>query len=425
MQSRQKSCAPCAEAKRRCNPQTPKCPRCETRGLHCYYKNQPLQDISQTTVSRSTATTRASSRVSFRFDQRSARPSPGSLSSSTSSYDIDFNDTSLDQQQTMYLPITPQQFRQGLISPALTNELLPAVATVDRWAVKTSVHEVSQWPLQFTQTLRTPFIHPSSLDEDRPSNSGTCLQDTFSACATYVTRTPTNEHVALKVVERSAQRLIETIRNPQLLPLEDHVDALQALLLLHIIQLWDGDIRQRALAELRSETIESWALGLHERLSESNSSSPLSNSSNENGIVLGGKDGNEGIRGQSYTIWERWILEESARRTVVLTMLVQGTFEASKFGVCSYVPLLATLPFTKSDQMWMAENLQDWMDHSIRYGATVVYEHFTRPYKLAGPQGNIPPPPGQLAKLLLIPCLGAAYRKVLAMPPAEDAAVAA
>ena len=107
-----------------------------------------------------------------------------------------------------------------------------------------------------------------------------------------------------------------------------------------------------------------------------------------------------------------------------MTMLVQGMFEASKFGICSYVPLLATLPFTKSDKPWRARSFQDWKTQSTRYGSTVVYEQFTRPYRMAGPQGTLPPPPGPFAKLLLTPCLGAAYKTVLAMSPAEDVVAA-
>ena len=170
------------------------------------------------------------------------------------------------------------------------------------------------------------------------------------------------------------------------MPVALHLALLQAFIILHSIELWDGDIRQRAQAESHARLLEDWALLLHIR-------------------VMHTKD----KLSESKTTWAEWIIHESARRTVILTLLAQGTYEACKYGACTYVPLMADLPFTTSDGPWNARDISEWM-REIECRGTVVetYANFTISWKEHSPGQTDP-----FAKLLLAPCLGASYKEVL------------
>lgn len=172
------------------------------------------------------------------------------------------------------------------------------------------------------------------------------------------------------------------------MPVALHLASLQAFLILHSVQLWDGDVKQRAQAESHARVLEDWALLLHLRLLKSRDK--LSTSK---------------------TTWSEWIVAESARRTILMTLLAQGVYESSKYGACTYVPLMAELPFTTNDGPWNARDINGWMEEIENRGTEIAtYVGFATRWKTVG-RGHL----DTFAKLLLVPCLGVTYRDRLSL----------
>ncbi|KAI1083663.1 hypothetical protein F5B20DRAFT_527934 [Whalleya microplaca] len=376
MASRQKSCVPCAKAKRRCVPETPQCSRCANRGVRCYYKNQPLKDLNQRRERKGQC-------GSIR------RPSPedtAPILESTSVASVSDDDASLDRWTRIVTEKTDISSVQETYELDLRHVQMPGfhpgcpilVKTTDRWPIETLSRRIMAWPERFICKLEAPFIH-SSL-HDAPSLP-LPLEEAFSACASYATKTLSTKSIAMSIIEKRVHQLIGL--DLSTLSIESHLAALQAFLILHIIQLWDGDVRQRAQAEMHSYIIESWALELHMRVISRNQDSALT--------------------------WEQWITLESARRTAIMTLLAQGIYEMAKFGVCSYVPNMAEMSFTTEDGPWNAKTSKDW-EEAVRYMDTSVanYLDYTNTWRESA-GGS----PSAFGKLLLMPCLGSKHKGML------------
>ncbi|CAJ2503428.1 Uu.00g108220.m01.CDS01 [Anthostomella pinea] len=371
MSSHQKACVPCAAAKRRCVPQTPQCPRCAHRGIKCHYKNQPLRGLDV----RSTQPRRRMGRVQSDSDRSSDSDETGPASREIVSgpWAIlsvrENHELRLDQDGT-----------HGLIQSC------PIIATPDNWAMDIVTRNVKSWHENFMRKLETPFIHMSIYDA---ASLPLPLEEAFSVCAAYVARTDANKAIVMSIVERRATAIIE--RDPSTMSMEAHLASLQAFLLLHTIQLWDGDAEQRTQVEGHASVIESWAMQLHTRLADI--------SSKEDAALS----------------WDQWVLHESVRRTVLITMFSQGVYELNKFGVCSYVPTMAFLPFTTDDGAWTAKGPRDWAEKGEqRHGAMDTYLSYSYFWKNTT-QGS----PSAFGRLLLTPCLGSAYKELLSTPQGE------
>jgi hypothetical protein len=122
--------------------------------------------------------------------------------------------------------------------------------------------------------------------------------------------------------------LIQT--SPSLLyNLECNLLALQALILYQLIRLFDGDPRQRSNGERHLELLDSWTLRLQQNLTDAFDMTAV---------------GGGGYR--------QWVLEESVRRTTMMSVVLRSLYGFMKFGVCELVPLLATLPVSKNSKLW-------------------------------------------------------------------------
>ncbi|KAI1206260.1 uncharacterized protein F4807DRAFT_453474 [Annulohypoxylon truncatum] len=376
MTSLRRSCVPCARAKRRCEPQTPKCPRCLRRGTNCFYKNQPVRSLGERhdpLQSQPVAKDRApgslrGGELLFDGDSSSQGSRTGGLSETIGNFS--------DQELSL---LSSRHIRMPGLHP--TSPFVMPVSTLNIQSVPILTRTVMSWPGKFLRKLETPFIHSSQ--RDTPSLP-LPLEEAFSACASYASREETTKSIVMNIVERRVAQLIDL--DPSDMPIEAHTASLQAFLILHLIQLWDGDVRQRAQAEAHSYILESWALQLHMRATEA--------SKGHDSATLAAQT------------WDWWIKIESARRTAIVTMLAQGIYEMAKYGVCSYVPNLADMPFTSSDDPWNAQNQSDWKKTVEGLEAPVTnYGDYAITWDEAtcGPQS-------EFGKLLLMPCPSATQR---------------
>ncbi|KAI0834754.1 hypothetical protein F5Y06DRAFT_151283 [Hypoxylon sp. FL0890] len=350
MASRQKSCVPCAKAKRRCEPQVPKCPRCARRGTNCYYKNQPLGGSGRS-----------------RGDEADCGAEFGNTTSVPNG--CPSQDTQAGQAGERVA--VSRQIRMPGLHPAYP--FIIPVSMLDKRSIQSLTLDVMSWPGKFVRKLEAPFIHSSLLDAPSLPQP---LEDTFSACAAYACREENTKDIVMSIIERRVSQLINM--DLSTMSIEAHLAALQAFLILHTVQLWDGDVRQRAQAEMHSYILESWALQLHRRVMEASK------------------------KQDSPITWEWWITLESARRTAIVSLMAQGIYEMNKYGVCSYVPSMADMPFTTHDGPWKAQNPGDWKERIVHRKATVAnYGDYANIWL-----GSANDPESEFGNFLLKPCPG-------------------
>ncbi|KAH8429757.1 Zn(II)2Cys6 transcription factor domain-containing protein [Aspergillus melleus] len=361
--SRQKSCVTCAHGKRRCNRQTPQCSRCLARGLECTYVNS---------YSRSTR----------QHQQQTTAQSPYFPPIESLSLSIDdilsafppeettlFNDADL---LASWLTLSPTLFAVPTLLPA---GYFPEVAVIDRWSTKQLLRGLKSYPEMFARSRKTPFIHDRLYDVCLPD----AMQDAFMVSASYYSRTPETEDTVLQILEARTQSLV---RRSHQATLEELLATVQALMLLHIIQLFDGDVRQRAMAEQNMDTLRAWTMELQVRVGE------LGNPST----------------------WREWIFAESVRRTVIVSVLIEGLYSMLKMGSCTIVRQLSVLPFTFGSLFWSINTDASWNAESHRLGSdTVLYGDFSRAFETGQVSGKL----DAFDKFLLAPCIGERGREIL------------
>lgn len=169
---------------------------------------------------------------------------------------------------------------------------------------------------------KTPFIHSRLYHSALPK----MMQDAFAIYALDLTMTETNKLAVFHIMEAKVAELIHK-SNEATWPIADNLAGVQALILVHIIQLFDGDIRQRALAEQNEVILVRWTDQLHMRTK------------------------NELVASNS-PVWPSWIFAESLRRTILMSHLLRGLYSCIKLGFCSNVASLAPSLFTARAPQW-------------------------------------------------------------------------
>lgn len=189
--------------------------------------------------------------------------------------------------------------------------------------------------------VETSFIKRKSAYKERPEP----FKDAYCACAVYTCRTDSNDMIVQEVVLETYARLMLT---PPTQNLTNDMAGLQAVLLLHILLLFDGDIRFRSKAESQMDMIRDKVLRL-QRLA-----------------------GSESVDGQELASYDRWILMESVRRTIMMATLVECIYMNLKDGFTNTASFLAMLPITVSGALWRARSESEWRFVSTRVPMTIL-----------------------------------------------------
>ncbi|KAJ5923562.1 hypothetical protein N7454_008807 [Penicillium verhagenii] len=362
--SRQKSCIACAEGKRRCNRQTPQCSRCLARGVQCSYINRS---------SRQTETyPQSESAIAITFPDYYSYYSDDLLSLVDATGPIFYHDDHIENDS--WLTMDPSSL---LAQPALSAiQKYPELSKVDKWATQQIMQSIKSFPRLFLQHGKTPFIHARLYDSHLPD----AIQDAFSVSAAYCIKNPQTEDMVFRMLESKASSLMG--RDYSARSLDTLLAAVQALMLFHIMQLFDGNIRQRSIAEQSLATLKSMTVQLHTRAAELTPSST----------------------------WEAWIFAESIRRTVIMSLFIEGLYSVLKSGFCESVPTLSLLPFTAGGELWDATTDSSWLAKCQQGGTldVVLYGDFTGAWE-KGVVPNLNP----FEKFLLTPCMGEKYREFL------------
>jgi hypothetical protein len=160
------------------------------------------------------------------------------------------------------------------------------------------------------------------------------LRESFAACAVYCCRNHDNASLARSLISKKYHELLS-------LPLVESIDLelaqTQAILLLHIIHLFDGNDALRAEGECHLDWLRGRILRLQRRAEM------------------------QEIDGISYSAW---VLIESIRRTILAATFIESIYLSLREGICTTLPFMSLLPITVSGRLWETKSEDEW--HELR-----------------------------------------------------------
>ncbi|ORY13028.1 hypothetical protein BCR34DRAFT_562622 [Clohesyomyces aquaticus] len=313
--SRQKSCGDCVRAKRKCGMEIPKCTRCAKKNIECNYPNSK-SSLSDTVIPE----------LDFPWlddlmQNPSMLPWSGSLQSQLGQGSI-----------SSCSMISETQNSQQAIPDYLVDGMEPNRTWLGRTEVDAALRQFKTYPDKWLNEGAAPFIHPHLYASDIPKP----LQDAYAACAIFSTKNERNEHVAFAVIEARATELLTSPDQLAWTPL-DLLAALQALLIFQFIRLFDGDIRQRALAEEAEPILESWTMQLKART-----------------------EVEQHFTTATAPSWRAWVFAESVRRTVTMSVYLCGIYSLVKHGFCVHADAVTANSFTAQRRLWESTSALQW-----------------------------------------------------------------
>lgn len=305
--NRRKSCGACVKGKRRCDAKLPRCQRCAKKGIDCLYPgiNSSISDtlIPELDFPWLDALLKAPEAWNGQLAEQSQR----------------IRDTLAPDVEVLPLPdFLPYE------GPTQTSLADPEMTF--------AVREFKTFPEKWVKEGKAPFIHPQLYASNMPRS----LQDAYSACAIYSTKTEQNSTVAFTVIESKANELIRVTKTTNWTPLEV-LAAVQSLLIFQIIRLFDGDIRQRTLAEAAEPVLEQWTQDLRDR-TEKEVVTTTTNAAS----------------------WRAWLFAESVRRTIAMSYTLKGMYTLVKNGYCTMGAAVTSLSFTAQRALWAASSMFEW-----------------------------------------------------------------
>ncbi|TWU75132.1 hypothetical protein ED733_002773 [Metarhizium rileyi] len=159
-----------------------------------------------------------------------------------------------------------------------------------------ALDEIKKVPSLMISETQTPWCHPLLYKDGMPRS----MQDAHASCALYLAKTPLNASIIFRAIDIRVNDLLSSPPPTTLLEILAHA---QSLILYQAIRLFDGDIHARAAAERIMPEVEDSAMCLlaHVRFD------------------LGSPAGELPLYPVAPTrdFWNDWILQESARRTVL------------------------------------------------------------------------------------------------------------
>ncbi|TAQ86116.1 hypothetical protein B7494_g5558 [Chlorociboria aeruginascens] len=359
-----RSCLACVKAKRRCDLTLPTCQRCLTKALTCDYSglgngaplSAPSANQEQTNVSpagwlpnESLESHDAIAAPTFEERQDGTDfADPAWLSTTSSSHQVnrpsdlsgipspyqldwlpDLDDAAIDG----YVSTRPPTFQPG--------DDYITTGTIYHERVRFASRRFKTYPEMFYKRGQNPFIHRHLYTGHVPL----VIQDALSACALYCGKNSENELLVFSDISRKASGLTE-LKCPSLSPV-DLLASTQALLLYQIIRLFDGDIRQRADAESHETIVVSWTEQLLGRVQQLPLTMDLDASSPDSPTT---------------SSWQDWIFEESCRRTILTSFMLQGVYSFLKFGYDNVSGRVNRLSFTGQAAIWDAPSEYHWRE---------------------------------------------------------------
>ncbi|KAI9711254.1 MAG: hypothetical protein M1820_002241 [Bogoriella megaspora] len=197
-------------------------------------------------------------------------------------------------------------------------------------------NQLEGYPEAFARFGSNSFIHRKLYIDEMPS----VIRHAFMVCGLYTTKSKLNEAMIYQTLDAEVAGLLDVDTSQW--TFEDALAHVQALILYQVIRLFDGDIRQRAFAEQHESILTSWTDQLRICLEQFESSSLYPSVHDNN------------------SSWRRWMLLESARRTILISLFVRGFYHALKTRFCSTIVALSELPMSTRGVLWELESPTRW-----------------------------------------------------------------
>ncbi|KAL4813739.1 hypothetical protein BDW67DRAFT_192661 [Aspergillus spinulosporus] len=290
-------CQACARGKRRCDQRWPQCGRCLARGISCEYANVPLTgDDAVTTATTAAAATAAA-----------AAP----LITPTIHYPLAME--------------IPKRYEQSIIA------LL--------------VEGVSSIPLEFTQNMKTHFIH----SELWPRGSGVGvlppapIRDMYAVCQLY-------------------QRLHNTT-------------TFQTLLRQKTAYLYRQFLRAASFEEALASA-QALLLGQCMLVATDGPEAPYLEATSTMLLSLGQRLYQQAPTQLPSTLSPRraWLFAESVRRTIIIAFVLRGVYSLKKRNYSARTPFIDSLPFDMRTELWDA-SANSWTDTAGDPADSIVSLH--------------------------------------------------
>jgi hypothetical protein len=237
----------------------------------------------------------------------------------------------------------------SLINPSPFDSFqFPELTVVPQEQVEFCIGQFKACILQLVQQNQLPFIHLSTYQQSPPN----LYQDLLGVSAMYCQKSPQNQAIIFSMLDHKISSVVSSTNSSSWLT-EDYLVRVQALIVYQIIRLFDGDIRLRANAERHFATLEAWTKHLLA------TGSKLHSDSSSNGYSF-----------------ERWVLDESVRRTVLMSVMLKAMYSLIKDGFCDSVPLMATLPVSVNGALWNMSK-EEWYHASLSSESNLLtYQDF-------------------------------------------------
>lgn len=354
-----KTCLACAGAKRTCDKHFPKCQRCTEKNLDCQYPTTRRYARASSTSAR-----RARVRAGDALIPDVANPQPQAPRRQPNITDE-------------ARPLTPNsstgtafRYKPWFKGPEAW-EVRPVDTSMCRFnpgpirsssGAKIWSTSLGDWLRHWVEKGHNPFIHRELYyDTGLPQ----CLQDAWTTATAYFSKTALNEHIVLNIIENRADGLVlqaqvqdnasfMAVPGPQTI---DHLARVQALFIYQVIRLYDGSIRQRALAENCFQTLLPWCQQLWQSAtSDAYQETPLPGSAG-----LDRLDPSDEMA--SLPHWKSWILSESVRRT---WLVCHSTFAAYFRERDGWNTCTGEIRFTACEGLWDAASSTSWAELASR-----------------------------------------------------------
>lgn len=178
-------------------------------------------------------------------------------------------------------------------------------------------------------TGQNVFIHPT-LYQHLP----TAFQDLLAVCSLYMHRTPMNSTSVFQFLLLKRQSLVE--RSKDFHTPEDWLLATQAMICYFFLLRFDEEFNDLCKLDHGFQTLGKWTRILQQKYFEVDARSSLSSSTSTSAEK---KD-------------KQWILLESIRRTIMVSVLCQCVYTHLKDGYSELVPVLEALPVSQDIEAW-------------------------------------------------------------------------
>jgi hypothetical protein len=327
-----RACTSCTNAKRKCSKELPLCRRCNQRDLQCLYPPARAFDANPPPTEGIIGSNGAFPSVSALGSQLASELRQDSESAIMTAASVPLRVLQSTQEQ-MHLTSAPwflahDSWEIAHLPPQSPPELF------SEETLNSYVAMVQDWLRIWVLDDHCPFIHRYLYRVNMPR----CVQDAYSTISVYLYKTPATESTVRRIVEQRLHQLMEEMAVNSALDLGfttlvEHLARVQALLVLLVICLFDGNIRLRAQGELHLATLLVWNNRMWQQFTEEMQSD----------LTL--------------EPWRQWIFGESLRRTWLTISIINSVYMHMTQGFSSCP---GGVYCTFGNNLWDATSYHDW-----------------------------------------------------------------